>query len=98
MKVMLRSPGPAEDFLLREKVVPWSEMPLWMPEEAARHLQAFSFINAGKAIDSGLTFRSLSDTVRDVLAWREPDRDEELKAGIDSDREERLLRKWHEEN
>jgi len=29
----------SDDFLLQEKVVPWSEMPLWMPEEGAPHLK-----------------------------------------------------------
>lgn len=86
----------SEDFLLQEKVVPWSEMPLWMPEENAPHLRAFSFIDAGKAIRSGLTFRPLRETIKDILVSREAGRDDELKAGLDPEREQRLLRKWHE--
>lgn len=87
----------SEDFLLREKVVPWSEMPLWMPEETVPQLKALMFINFRKAIESGLTFRPLNETIKAVLAWAGKNRmDEELKAGIDPEKEQRLLRKWHE--
>lgn len=86
-----------DDFLLQEKVAAWSEMPLWMPEESAPHLKGFMFINCNKAVGSGLSLRPLNDTIRDILTWCETNRlNEELKAGIDSDKEQRLLRKWHE--
>ena len=87
----------SEEFLLREKVAPWSEMPLWLPEEAAPHLRGFMFINCDKAVAAGLSFRPLSDTIRDTLTWRQTNHlNEELKAGIERDREQGLLRKWHE--
>ena len=87
----------SEEFLMQEKVAPWSEMPLWMPEEGAPHLKGFMFINCNKAVGSGLSFRPLNDTIKDTLTWRETNRlNEELKAGIDTDKEQRLLRKWHE--
>jgi nucleoside-diphosphate-sugar epimerase len=87
----------SDDFLVQEKVVPWSEMPLWMPEESEPHLQGFMFINCNKAVGAGLSFRPLNDTIRDTLTWHETNRlNEALKAGIDPDKEQRLLRKWHE--
>ena len=87
----------SEDFLIQEKVAAWSEMPLWMPEEGAPHFKGFMFINCNKAVDSGLSFRPLNDTIKDTLTWRERNcLNEELKAGIDPDKEQRLLRKWHE--
>jgi 2'-hydroxyisoflavone reductase len=87
----------SDSFLLQEKVAPWSEMPLWLPEEAAPQSKGFMFINCNKAVNAGLSFRPLSDTIRDTLIWRETNRlNEELKAGIDSDKEQRLLCKWHE--
>lgn len=87
----------SEDFLLQEKVAAWSEMPLWMPEDGAPHFKGFMFINCDKAVGSGLSFRPLKDTIKDTLGWRETNQlNEELKAGIDSDKEQRLLRKWHE--
>ena len=87
----------SEDFLLREKVSAWSEMPLWLPEEAAPHLKGFMFINCDKTIAVGLRFRPLSETIAETLKWYQTARsNEELKAGIDSEKEQSLLRKWHE--
>lgn len=84
----------SEDFLLREKIAAWSEMPLWLPEAAAPHLAGFMFISPEKAIAAGLRFRSLSDTVHDTLTWYQANRlHDELKAGIDRDKEQLLLNK-----
>ena len=88
-----------EDFLLQEQVAPWSELPLWLPEEAAPHLKGFMFINPDKAIAAGLTFRSLRDTIAATLTWYQTNRaNDELKAGLDRDKERALLYKWHELN
>jgi nucleoside-diphosphate-sugar epimerase len=87
----------SESFLLQEKVAPWSAMPLWMPEEAAPHMKGFMAINIDKALGAGLTFRPLSETIKDTLDWYQENRaDEAMKAGIDADREAALLRRWHE--
>ena len=86
-----------EEFLLQEDVHAWSEMPLWLPEDAAPHLKGFMFINCDKAFAAGLTFRPLSETIRDTLEWyRTQSVDEQMKAGISSERELELLKKWHE--
>jgi len=88
-----------EDFLLRENVAAWSEMPLWLPEQAAPHLKGFMFINCDKAVAADLTFRPLCDTIGDTLTWYQTSRaNEKLKAGIDTEKEQMLLRKWHESN
>lgn len=85
-----------EKFLLEENVAAWSEMPLWLPEEAAPHLKGFMFVNSDKAVGDGLTFRSLSETIRDTLTWRQTNQaDAKLKAGIDRDRERDLLQRFH---
>jgi 2'-hydroxyisoflavone reductase len=87
----------SEDFLLNEKVAPWSELPLWMPEEAAPHLKGFMFVSSSKAVAAGLTFRPLSTTIKETLSWWETDcPDQALEAGLDRDKEQELLRKWHE--
>ncbi len=87
----------SDNFLTQERVAPWSEMPFWMPEEGAPHLKGFMFINCNKAVGSGLSFRHLNETITDTLTWRETNRlNEKLKAGIDPDKEQGLLRKWHE--
>src|SRR5215212_439942 len=38
----------SEEFLLQEEVAAWSEMPLWLPEEAAPELKGFMFVNSDK--------------------------------------------------
>lgn len=86
----------SDNFLTQENVVAWSEMPLWLPEEGAPQLKGFMFVNCQKAVNSGLSFRPLSETIKDTLNWHETNcRGEELKAGIAPDKEQRLLRKWH---
>lgn len=85
----------SEDFLLKENVTAWSAMPLWLPEEAAPHLKGFMFMSIDKALNAGLSFRSLDDTIRDTLGWYGTERaDKELEAGIDEDKERALLQKW----
>jgi 2'-hydroxyisoflavone reductase len=84
----------SEDFLLQENLAAWSELPLWLPEEAAPHLKGFMFISPAKAIAAGLNFRPLRDTIRDILTWHQTN--DELKAGLDRDKERALLYKWHE--
>src|ERR1700752_699528 len=84
----------SEDFLLEHKVAAWSEMRLWLPEEAAPHLKGFMFISPQKAIAEGLTLRPLTETIRDTLSWfRTNQPDELLKAGLNSDKERSLIAK-----
>lgn len=87
----------SEEFLLQHEVAAWSEMPLWLPEEAAPHLRGFMFINCDKAVAAGLSCRALSETISHTLAWYQTD-NRELKAGLKPDKEVTLLSKWHEVN
>ena len=82
-----------EEFLEREQVAAWSELPLWLPESVPE-LKGFMFVSPDKAIAAGLTFRPLTDTVADTLAWWQTRATEELKAGLDPEKEQRLLREW----
>ena len=84
----------SEDFLLRENVAAWSDMPLWLPEEAAPHLKGFMFINCDKAVGAGLNFRSLHDTIAATLAWYQTNPSHQLKAGLDSNREKSLCHRF----
>jgi 2'-hydroxyisoflavone reductase len=87
----------SEEFLLTENVAAWSDMPLWLPEDAAPHLRGFMFINSDKAVRAGLNYRPLDVTVRDTLEWYRTARaNEKLKAGIDRDQEVTVLGKWHD--
>jgi len=88
-----------EKFLLDEKVAAWSQMPLWLPEEAAPQLKGFMFVNTDKAVAAGLTYRPISETIRDTLIWyRAEHAKDQLKAGIDPGRERELLQRFHARN
>ncbi|HSD45101.1 MAG TPA: NAD-dependent epimerase/dehydratase family protein [Pyrinomonadaceae bacterium] len=89
----------SERFLQAEPVMAWSEMPLWLPEEDAPQLNGFMFIDVDKAVAAGLQIRPLGDTIGDTLAWAKSELSESsLKAGISAEREQALLRKWHQLN
>jgi 2'-hydroxyisoflavone reductase len=82
--------GADDDFLLSHKVTPWSEFPLWLPSEPG-----WSEVNINRALDAGLTFRPLSDTVQDTLKWLKTyDTSGKLPAGMERSREAELLQAW----
>lgn len=88
-----------EDFLLEHKVAPWTEMPLWLPEktplgpEQKEPWSGAFHINIDKALQTGLSFRPLVKTIREVHDWlkAKPIAEESWKAGITSEREKILL-------
>lgn len=66
-----------EKFLLEQKVEPWTELPLWLPATEIGMMQ----FDCRKAFSAGLTFRPLSETVRDTWLWDEPRAPEERRSG-----------------
>jgi len=85
---------PAE-FLAREQVAPWSDMPAWVPAdgEAAGMMRT----NIQRALEAGLTFRPLVQTVRDTLAWYDAlpqERRTQPRAGLAPEREHAVLQAW----
>ena len=83
------------DFLEKEKVEPWSDMPVWVPP--AGEDGGMSAVSNRRAIEKGLTFRPLAETARDTLAWfkaQPKERQEKLKAGISPEREAEVLKAW----
>jgi len=84
------------DFLEKEKVSPWSDMPVWVPPNGEDG--AISDVSIKRALDHGLTFRPLAETARDTLAWFDSlpkERQEKLKAGLTKERESEVLAEWH---
>lgn len=80
------------DFLEKNNVMPWGDMPAWVPETP--EYAGFSRVDFSKAMKAGLTFSSLAATVKDTLAWaNERPADYEMKAGLKSGREKELLEK-----
>jgi 2'-hydroxyisoflavone reductase len=83
-----------DEFLEEQGAGPWMELPLWIPETNAE-MAGFLRASSEKAIAEGLTFRPLSDTVRDTLAWdRTRPPDTEYRAGMKHEREAAILEAW----
>ncbi|HEY8292948.1 MAG TPA: hypothetical protein VIG44_10690, partial [Thermomicrobiales bacterium] len=80
-----------EQFLLDAGVKPYTEIPLWIPNLPER--AGFYSISAAKAVAAGLTFRPITETVRDTLAWdaTQPP-DAPRPCGLRPERERELLK------
>lgn len=88
-----------EQFLLENNVQPWTEMPLWIPETfplegETEPWKGGFFISIEKAVNAGLSFRSIEDTICDIYQWEKSRQDTERKAGISREREGELLEAW----
>jgi 2'-hydroxyisoflavone reductase len=81
----------SEEFLEESGVEPFTELPLWVPREFAGMLA----VDCGKAIAAGLTFRPVSETIRDVLEWDSTRVEVDPAAGLKPERERELLSAWH---
>lgn len=83
------------DFLETQKVAPWSDMPVWVPPDDEDG--GLSSVSIKRALGKGLTFRPLSKTARDTLAWfksQPAERQAKLKAGLTAEREKEVLEAW----
>jgi nucleoside-diphosphate-sugar epimerase len=83
------------DFLESEKVEAWSDMPVWVPGHGES--AGFARRSIAKALASGLTFRPLTATAADTLAWfkeQPAERQAKLKTGLTPAREQEVLSKW----
>lgn len=85
-----------EDFMSRENIQPWSDMPFYLPE-SDKDAEHFLSMSIDKALQTGIEFRPLSETIQDTLTWRNT-KEDALKAGISAERETELLRKFRENN
>ncbi|WP_404449635.1 SDR family oxidoreductase [Sutcliffiella horikoshii] len=88
-----------ESFLLEQHVAPWTEMPLWIPEEhplveGSEPWRGASSISIDKALQHRLEVRSVEDTVQDVLHFETSRKEEDRKAGIHSEKEQNVLNAW----
>lgn len=83
------------DFLINAGLRPYREMPVWRP--ARDGAEGFARFDLTPEVERGLTFRSLADTTQATLEYhfsRPPERQAELRAGVDSDREKEVLALW----
>jgi 2'-hydroxyisoflavone reductase len=78
-------------FLLEQGVGEWMELPLWIADPAfAGHART----DVSRAIDAGLTFRPLAETIRDTAEWDATRGEAEPAAGLRPEREAELLEAW----
>lgn len=83
----------SEPFLLEHEVVPYVQLPLWVPST----LIGFPRVDCRKAIAAGLHFRPLHETIQDTLTWNATrPTDGPLRAGLTAQHEQQLLREWHQ--
>jgi 2'-hydroxyisoflavone reductase len=86
----------AADFLDKQEVHGWSDMPLWIDNKG--EMAGFGTLANARAVAKGLTFRPILDTAKDTLAWLQTVPDAErpklASTGIARDREEKVLAAW----
>lgn len=87
-------------WLEKKEVAAWSDMPVWVPLEGSE--AGHPFIDVSRAIEAGLRYRPISETVRGTLDWwatvPQERKDAPMKAGITAEREKELLAAWHAEH
>jgi 2'-hydroxyisoflavone reductase len=78
------------EFLNRNDVLPWSDLPAWVPDSGEE--AGFARVDISKAINAGLTFLPLEDTIRETLKWSSTrPADHAWLAGLKPEREKELL-------
>ena len=84
-----------EALLLQRDVKYWQELPAVLPESESKYA-GMRRTDVSKAVEAGLTFRPLEETIRDILEWRATlPPGQALKSGLTREREADLLREWH---
>lgn len=83
-------------FLDEQKVAAWSDMPTWVPNTGDE--KGFAQLSIARALAKGITFRALTVTAHDTLAWFRTvpaERQAKMLAGITAEREKVVLDAWH---
>lgn len=84
-----------ETFLEAQGVAPWSDLPAWIPGDP------LMYVDVSDAVAAGLTFRPLTVTARDTLAWdktRPAEQRQNRRFGMSRAREREVLDAWHASN
>ena len=82
-----------EGFLEEQGVAPWSDLPAWIPGDP------LMFVDVSDAVAAGLTYRPLTVTAADTLAWdktRPAEDRANRRFGMSREREREVLDAWHE--
>ncbi|MGE4070919.1 MAG: NAD-dependent epimerase/dehydratase family protein [Lysobacterales bacterium] len=87
------------EFLEKQQVAPWGDMPVWVPGQGES--AGFARVSIQRALDAGLSFRPLATTAADTLSWfhaQTPEPQGTLRAGIKREREAEVLAAWQAQN
>ena len=80
----------SQSFLRTHGVEPWTQMPLWIPDDEAG---GWDSVSSARAIKAGLRYRFLRETILDTWRWDQTrDQSAPLKAGITAEHEARLIK------
>ncbi len=81
----------SEEFLLENEVVPYRELPLWVPEAWSNRI-----FSSEKAIGEGLLYCRLSDTVEDIRLWllEQETTEKAMGKSMTVERERELVGMW----
>ena len=75
----------------------WSDMPVWVPLVGAE--AGHPFIDVTKALNTGMVYRPISETVRDTLDWwanvPQERKDKPMRSGLTAEREAEILALWN---
>jgi 2'-hydroxyisoflavone reductase len=80
-----------DEFLVEQGVGEWMELPLWLadPEWLGMH-----HADVSRAVEAGLRFRPVEETIRDTAEWAAKRDPHEPEAGLAPERERELLEAW----
>jgi 2'-hydroxyisoflavone reductase len=83
-------------FLEDNEIGFWTELPLYIPEN--KGISGMLAVNIDKALEAGLTFTPLDNTITDTLKWDQSRQitEGERKAGLAMAKEKLVLTKWKE--
>jgi 2'-hydroxyisoflavone reductase len=85
----------SSSFLAAQNVMPWSDLPVWVPPDG--EMAGMTQRSIAKALAAGLTFRPFAETVKETMAFYQQQseaRKAQLRAGLAADREAALLAAW----
>jgi 2'-hydroxyisoflavone reductase len=83
------------DFLIKNQVRPYQEMPVWQPARDGK--EGFARFDLSREVALGLTFRPLAVTAKDTLDYyhaQPTERQATLRAGLSAEREREVLAAW----
>jgi 2'-hydroxyisoflavone reductase len=80
-----------EQFALRAGLTPWTELPFWLPTSHPE--RALMAVSSTKALQAGLAYRSIQETVCATAAWR-LEHPAWNSVWLDPEREQRVVNRW----